>query len=292
MCVLKMIAIDLDGTLLNSKKRISPENLEALKRTVENHHLVTIVTGRNIMDVRAFLNHAVSLPIIASNGATVYDRDGTLLSETPLDHEQAEEIIHYALEHGVYFEVTTKDSLLSPVTGEEILRNEIAKKKLMNPLTDTELLWQSAAAQLSQVSLRPTENMKAILTKEKPIFKVLIASFFPNTLDRFKILFADRQAITCTSSAASTVEFISSKIDKGKAICNLARKYGIKNEDIVVIGDSPNDLSMFREAGVRIAMGNAIPSIKAISTMITRDCEQNGVAYALKNQLSLYAQPK
>jgi hydroxymethylpyrimidine pyrophosphatase-like HAD family hydrolase len=84
------------------------------------------------------------------------------------------------------------------------------------------------------------------------------------------------------------VEFNSSKIDKGKAICQLAKHYGVHQEDTIVIGDSHNDLPMFRTAATQVAMGNAIPSIKEISSFVTLDCNHNGVAYSLKHQLALF----
>ncbi|MFT8310318.1 MAG: Cof-type HAD-IIB family hydrolase [Sporolactobacillus sp.] len=284
---MKLVAIDLDGTLLNKDHIISSENMNAVS-AASKHHLVAIATGRAIMDVQAMLRNEVQLPVIASNGATIFDRSGQLLSKESIPQDAAEQLIAYAEYHHLYYEVTVEHDLLAPPDGKIILRKEL--DQLENNLTKetAQKAWERAEVQFNQAGWLPRSEIGTLIRNGRAIYKLLIFSFNMHTLADFKEHFADRTDITCTNSVGYTVEFNSSKIDKGKAIRQLAKHYSVHQKDTIVIGDGHNDLPMFRTAATQVAMGNAIPSIKEISSYVTLDCNHNGVAYSLKNQLQLF----
>jgi Cof subfamily protein (haloacid dehalogenase superfamily) len=284
---LKLVAIDLDGTLLNKDHIISPENMNALSAASERH-MVAIATGRAIMDVQAMLRGEVQLPVIASNGATIFDCSGQLLSEAPIPQDAAEQLISYAEHHHLYYEVTVEHDLLAPPDGEMILQKELDQSEEHLTKETTQKAWARAEVQFNQAGWKPQSEISMLIRHGCSVYKLLIFSFNTYVLDDFKEHFADRTDISCTNSVGYTVEFNSSKADKGKAIRQLAKHYGVHQKNTIVIGDSHNDLPMFHTAATRVAMGNAIPSIKEISSYVTLDCNHNGVAYSLKNQLSLF----
>lgn len=284
---MKLVAIDLDGTLLNKDHIISAENMSALSASSEDN-IVAIATGRAIMDVQSMLRNEVQLPVIASNGATIFDRSGQLLSEEPIPQDAVEKLIAYAEHHHLYYEVTVEHDLLAPLDGKRMLQKELDQSE--EPLTKeaTQKAWARAEVQFNQAGWLPRSETSTLIRSGCSVYKLLIFSFNKDALADFKEHFADRTDISCTNSVGYTVEFNSSKIDKGKAIRHLAKHYDIHQKDTIVIGDGYNDLPMFRVAATQVAMGNAIPSIKEISSYVTRDCDHNGVAYSLKNQLALF----
>ncbi|WP_028983525.1 Cof-type HAD-IIB family hydrolase [Sporolactobacillus terrae] len=284
---MKLVAIDLDGTLLNKDHRISDENMNALSAASE-HHLVAIATGRAVMDVQAMLGGRVSLPVIASNGATIFDHSGQLLSETPLSQETAEQLIAYAENHRLYYEATTAHHLLIPFDGKQIIREELDASDKRLSKESAQKAWARAEVQFAQAGWQPRSEIRSLIRSGHAVYKLLFFSFNKQVLTELREQFANQTDLSCTYSLGYTLEFNSSKCDKGKGIRQLAGHYGINQKDTIVIGDSDNDLPMFHAAATRVAMGNAIASIKEISSFVTLDCNHHGVAYSLKNQLALY----
>ncbi|GJM78020.1 hypothetical protein HMSSN139_05160 [Paenibacillus sp. HMSSN-139] len=129
---MKLIAVDLDGTLLTSDSRPSSQGLDAISHAVSKGHAVTLCTGRASFDAR-HLTGELSIPIIASNGAEVFDREGKLLREMPIDPGAAAEAVRYLLKHNVYFEIFCPEAIYSPSDGEQKLLAEMDMLVSANP---------------------------------------------------------------------------------------------------------------------------------------------------------------
>ncbi|RYM05003.1 HAD family phosphatase [Sporolactobacillus sp. THM7-7] len=249
---MKLIAIDMDGTLAGEQK-IRQEQLETLQNAVGDRFLVTMVTKRTAAEIKNDLQRAISFPIIASNGATIYAPDGHLLSGTPIDRDRAEEIIDYALAHRHFVEVMTRKGAVSPENSEEIFKRELTDKKRANPALDTTQFWQRAAERIAHVHLVPIKHIKQLI-KTTSIFRILVVSCFPEVLDRFRERFAAYNPVSSLISVESaSIAFISNRIDKGAAVRILAKKYRIQPEDVFAIGASNYEWSDFRRAGVKTA---------------------------------------
>lgn len=281
---MKLIAIDLDGTLLTSESKPSAEGVAAIRDMLEQRrHRVAICTGRAGYDVRHLVGDDLKLPIISFNGAAVHDENGQLLIETPIEHQTAIEAIAYLEEQDVYFEIFCPDAIYSPSRGEDKLRAEMDVLKSANPDIDYDQLWESALVQFIQFGIKPTEHPLDIVNSGNSAYKLLIFTYNEDKLNAIRSHFDNHPFVHTTSSADHTLEVISTETDKGRALQFLAKHYGVPVEDTVVIGDSYNDISMFRIAGTRIAMGNAVEEIKKLSTAVTRDNNEHGVSYALKH---------
>ncbi len=285
---MKLIAIDLDGTLLNKDHSISSKNLDALHKA-SRRHIVAISTGRAAMDVYTLLGNADSLPVIASNGATIYDHKGKLLDETPLCQETVLAMMAYADQQHLYYELTTRHHLLSPTNGEKILKNELnrAAKHLTKDMSKK--AWARAQVQFAQAGWKPCCKINEFVRSGHTVYKFLVFSYNADALVQFKQHFRSYPNVCCMNAVGYTLEFNASRIDKGKGVQILADHYGIDRKHIIAIGDSQNDLPMFRVASIKVAMGNAISLIKARSSFITLDCDHDGVAYSMAHQLSLFS---
>ncbi|MDA7025465.1 Cof-type HAD-IIB family hydrolase [Bacillus sp. CLL-7-23] len=280
---MRLIAIDLDGTLLNTESIISPENRAAIKKALVSDCIVTICTGRATFDVKELLND-LDIPIIAANGGTVHDFNYKLLSRTLMDREAGQKAAQYLTDHHIYFEVYTDDALLSPNDGKQKLEAELDIIASANSDADKDTLWQGALTQFKQFGIKPVQNIQDVFNGEENIYKLLCFSFDLDKLEQAKAELSTYPKLALTSSGKHIIEILPDMSGKGRALKELAKHYGIDKKDIYAIGDSPNDFSMFEEAGHRIAMGNAINELKQMSTFITKSNDENGVAYFI-NQL-------
>ncbi|WP_334073675.1 MULTISPECIES: Cof-type HAD-IIB family hydrolase [Paenibacillus] len=282
---MKLIAIDLDGTLLTSQVKPSDEGIAEIAKILKSgEHKVTICTGRASYDVRNLVG-LDGLPMISFNGASVIDEKGRLLNQTPIERKIAEEAVQYLHELDVYFEIFCPEAIYSPSRGEDKLRAEMDVLLSGNPDIDRELLWKSALVQFVQFGIQQVDHPQQVMQTGSPVYKLLVFTYNEGKLKAIQEQFADHPFVHTTSSADHTLEIISASTDKGQALKFLAAHYGIPLEDTVVIGDSYNDISMFKIAGTRIAMGNAVNEVKELSSAVTRSNNENGVAYALRHLL-------
>ena len=131
--------------------------------------------------------------------------------------------------------------------------------------------------------IRDRKVWKEIFLENKDkISKCIALSINPKKMVKFKERLKEIKGVVSFGSGSRSVEINNVGVSKGNAVKVLAEHYGIKREEIVAIGDNENDLSMIEYAGVGIAMGNAIDSLKEISDYITNTNKNNGVANALE----------
>ncbi|WP_055109141.1 Cof-type HAD-IIB family hydrolase [Paenibacillus ihumii] len=285
---MKLIAIDLDGTLLTAESKPSVEGLAAIRSILSaNHHKVTICTGRARFDVMGILGEDLSIPIISSNGAAVHDEHGKLLKETPIPHVIAAESINYLLEQDVYFEIFSPDEIYSPCGGEGKLQAEIDILASANPNIDIDTLQKGIQIQFQQFGIQQIDDPREVVRSGTAVYKLLIYTYDDAKLERIRNHFQDQAYTHTTAAAKHTLEIISTDTDKGSALQFMASHYHIGMADTIVIGDNYNDIAMFQVAGTGVAMGNAVDEIKQLSTLVTRSNNEHGVAYALNTLLNL-----
>jgi hypothetical protein len=287
----KLIAIDLDGTLLNSHNEISAENLKAIKAAQKEGIEVVVATGRAQFDVvEIFKNSGVKTWIIAANGATIHNPDGELFHSQPMEKEAAEEALQYLEENDYYYEVFGKDAIYTPQSGRELLTIEIDRVKSANPETDRAMLLQAAEKQYSQSGFKFVDTYTSILDETSDIYNILAFSFHKEKLEAGWERYNNRENVTLVTSAAHNFELEHRLASKGIALEKLSAHLGIKLKDTAAIGDSMNDKSMLEIAGKSIAMGNARPEIKAICQDITLTNDQDGVELAIKRMMAAMEQ--
>ncbi|WP_191561415.1 Cof-type HAD-IIB family hydrolase [Metabacillus idriensis] len=282
----KLIAIDLDGTLLNSHNEISAENLKAIKAAQKEGIEVVVATGRAQFDVvEIFKNSGVKTWIIAANGATIHNPNGELFHSQPMEKETAGEALQFLEENDYYYEVFGKDAIYTPQSGRELLNIEIDRVKSANPKTDRAMLLQAAEKQYSQSGFEFVDSITSILDKTSDIYNILAFSFHKEKLEAGWERFKDRENVTLVTSAAHNFELEHRLASKGIALEKLSAHLGIDLKDTAAIGDSMNDKSMLEIAGKSIAMGNARHEIKAICQDITLTNDQDGVELAIKRMM-------
>lgn len=268
----KLICIDMDGTLLNKNHDVSKENKIAIKKAIEKGVCVAVTTGRLFASAKYFANLiGAETPIISSNGAYISEKNGNkVIYKSTLTLDQILRIydIIKKYELTVYFNMS--DAILA---DKKLPSNH--GYKLMNDLIEKE---EDRIKIYEDIDLIKTLEkykrhiLKAICVEEKDLEK----------LYKVKEELKKYSDLEVVSSWKNNFEIMKAGTSKGKAVEMLAKFLDIKKEEVICIGDSENDLSMIKYAGLGVAMGNGMNLIKQECDYITFTNEENGVARVIE----------
>lgn len=259
--MVKLFVTDLDGTLLPDGCDVPAANIEAAKKAVEAGVIVTIATGRMY---RAALPVAkaldVDVPIITYNGAMIKTTGGKLLYSNYIAPETVLKVLDFCQERGWYAQLYSHDTLYFPVHNEKAQTYERLQK-----VTGNTVGWDGMREHTDAVSKLLLVSDSLEETEERI---AAVKKYFGNELAPFV-------------SNAHYAEVVNIGVNKAAGVKNLAKVLGIDIADTMAIGDANNDLPMLKAAGKSIAMGNAVPEVKAVCDYETGNCEDNGWAQAV-----------
>ncbi|KRM79542.1 cof-like hydrolase family protein [Lapidilactobacillus dextrinicus DSM 20335] len=281
--MISIIASDMDGTLLNDKMEISPENTAAIKKAQAAGIEFIVATGRGLSEAQPLLNQAGLDPAyITLNGAQVFDTAGQLVVNEPLTDSMAKQLATELRAQGFYFELVTNRGVYSESKVRRI-QNVADLLVNLNPDTTYKIAVALAAARLEIMNINYVDNYDQLLDdRDFQIMKILVfSSEGPDTFVPIRQKYIDDQEIVITSSSPNNIEINSIKAQKGLALLDYAKQKNISADQVMAIGDNMNDYSMITAAGVGVAMGNAIPVIKQVATFTTATNIKNGVAQAI-----------
>ncbi|MBC5635743.1 sugar-phosphatase [Ornithinibacillus sp. BX22] len=262
----KLIAIDMDGTLLNDHHEV-PENVKAALHQAKKQGIkVVLCSGRPIGGMRSYIRE-LNLDedgdyAIAYNGAFVQNTySNEVVAELSLKHDDLQNLYDHSLELNTpmhFFDVNglyTPNADISEYTVLESYLNKI-------PLG------------YRQVSDVPKDiSIPKIMYINKPEKLTHTIQSLPESLtDQYNIV----------QSSPYFLEFVHPNASKGNAVRKLAELLGIKQEEVMCIGDNGNDISMIEYAGCGVAMRNAIPEVKAVADFETLSNNEGGVAYVIE----------
>lgn len=283
--MIKLIAIDLDGTLLNADSQISAENANAIRMAQNSGTHVTIATGRAHADVRAICKKAgLVTPVIAANGATIHDENENKIDSIPMDRNVAENVLEWLEAHDFYYEVLTDQAIYSPNKAHQLMSIEIDRALSANPEESMDRLLRLAEKQYEQTGIVRISDFRNIPLSDE-IYNILALSFDPEKLEMGRSYFRNNNQVRMVISADHNFEVEHPDASKGNALQKLADRLGVSMEETMAIGDSFNDVSMLSIASHSVAMGNANPDIKKIAKEVTLKNTEHGVAYAIERKL-------
>ncbi|MEW2168823.1 HAD family hydrolase [Streptomyces sp. NPDC007027] len=259
-----LVATDLDGTLLRPDGTVSARSRAALGRAAASGARHLIVTGRPVPGIRALLaDLAYTGLVVCGQGTQLYDADaGRLLRSVTLDREAADTALgKIEAEVGAVFAAVDQDG----ADGVTLIE---AGYRMPNPTLPAQRVGSREALW------------------ERPVIKVLVRH--PELGDD-ALTAAARGAVgdlaTVTMAGPGTVELAPRGVDKGTGLAAAAELLGIGAERTVAFGDMPNDLPMFAGSGLRVAMGNAHPELRAAADEVTLTHAEDGVAVVLERLL-------
>lgn len=282
--MIKLVACDLDGTLFNRNMTISEENAAAIKLAQENGIEFLVATGRSPQQSRKNMReYGLKTGFININGALVYDANEQLQVKHQLPNEKAKLVAHILLKNQLYFELVTADKIYSNDISKRVV-NLARSLMSLNPGVTFKKAVATAAGSNAMLSMTLVEDFDQLLADPKTEIMKIISfdAHGPAAFSSAKKEIMSLGGVAVTSSAAANIEINDIKAQKGPALLDYARKKGFKKEEVAAIGDNLNDASMIRDAGVGVAMANAVPAIKKLAQVKTKSNDDNGVAYILK----------
>ena len=258
----KIIALDMDETLLQPNKTISPVDRDALIKAQKMGIYVVLATGRPIFGIKKYIDE-LQIPdkgyAICFNGAEV----------TTID---TKELIYNKKLNGddLHYLADLSDKLKVNMHGFD--KNGCFSER-MSKYTNLEITLNHIDLNYVKYSdfSKDHEIIKLMYVDEPDYLDSVIEEFPSEIYERFNIV----------KSAPFFLEFLNPKADKWYALEALAKHLGIKNEEIITFGDEKNDHMMVKNAGLGIAMGNAIEILKKDAKFVTLKNTENGIAYAL-----------
>ncbi|NRO28919.1 Cof-type HAD-IIB family hydrolase [Lactobacillus helveticus] len=281
--MIKLVACDLDGTLFNSDMSVSEANIQAVKNAQDNGIEFLIATGRAPCESRAILKDAgLHTGFINLNGALVFDEDSKLMVKHKIPTYKALEIVELLHQAGFYFEIITADQVYTEDLNQRI--SNVAHLMIdLNPLLDFKQAVAISAGNKTIMNMKQVDHFEDLLhDPEVEVMKIIaFDSRGHEAFDNVKKEVAQIGDLVVTSSSSSNIEINAQQAQKGIALLDYAKLKNIKRDEIAAIGDNLNDESMIREAGIGVAMGNAVPVIKGLAQITTKTNNEDGVAYIL-----------
>lgn len=279
---MKLVAIDLDGTLLSIDSMISGENVKAINEAQEQGHVITIATGRSLHDTKRILQNAgLECPMITGNGAVVF-HEGNSLKNLVIPAIVLTEMQELLEKNHFYFEIYTNKGVFILQEGRDLLYKEIEGNQLKAIDFSLEQITTEIEIQYNQYGLQYFTDFQNIEFTELEVYKLFVLTFDMNKMVNLQGKLMGREDISLTTSGKAKLEIGHPETSKGNALLFFADYLGISIKETVTIGDNLNDLSMFEIAGTSIAMENAEEAVKKQSTYITTHHDENGVAEALR----------
>ncbi len=274
----KLLAIDIDGTLLNSRGKISDENIDAIRRAIENGIKVCLCTGRNIKNTRAIAKKINSdFPFVCADGTVFYDtKNNKVIKEYLIEKSTFEKIIEEANKHNLYMEFCTKRHYIKYVRniGLEKYGYGDAPKTIMEKLEHHFIK-----------NVRYVKNHQKFKNKFGGGINQFIISGEQRELEKMKkfLIESDFSDVDIRVDLWSDFIFIVPKdCNKAYGLNILSDYFDIDISEMIAIGDQMNDIDMIKKAGLGVAMGNATDEIKKVAGFITSSNDDSGVAFAIK----------
>lgn len=257
----RLVATDMDGTLLDTESRITPKTLDTVRKVIDKGIPFILCTGRPLQGVKKYVDQLnLDCPVITYNGAMItHSRTGQVIFSQDMDTADAVKVYETSLKYGVHFIIWSQNRLYASALDEKTQFYEgitASKAVLIENFEEilsqgiTKFLWHAEPEQLDKWMTEMGENT------------------FDNT--------------TFVKSRRYFLEFFSASTSKAVAMEKLGEYYGIDRSQMLALGDQTNDLPMIEYAGLGVAMGNAVDSVKAVADYITAPNTEDGAAHAIE----------
>ncbi len=269
----KLLALDIDGTLLNPRGEITPRTLSAINQARQQGVLVVLVTGRRFGSARDLLVRLqLDIPLVSHNGALTKNIE-TLetLDFHPLDAELAREMIRFGRAHGVDMICNDDPHGVGTMVIESISESNKPLQRYLNQYRSAVVEVPDLLEHIQSPPIQLTVSGRCDPTEE---FERRLGELMEGRVQLFKTRY---RAFDLT-----ILDVLSTTASKGESVARIARQHGIAQEETMAIGDNHNDLTMLRYAGLGVVMANAEDELKQMGFEQTTSNEEDGVAEAIE----------
>lgn len=273
MASIKLLALDIDGTLLTPESRLTPGNRMAIERARREGVRVVLVTGRRFGSAYALLRELeLDLPLVAHNGALTKDVETLeLIDYHPLDLAMAREIVRLGRLHGADMLCCDDPHGHGILVNEGISAGNLPLRRYLDRYHESVV---EVPDLLDYVDHSPIQMMFSGRCGPMDELAALLEVALGDRIRIFKTRY--RQ------SDLTILDAISPTASKGASLAEFASRHGIVRDEVMAIGDNHNDLTMLRYAGRGVVMANAEDDLKQMDFAVTASNEDDGVALAIE----------
>lgn len=263
---IKLIAIDIDGTLLTSQHQLTNEVKSALKKAEDRGVKIVLCTGRPLTGVQSLIDeldlYSENDYVVTYNGALIQKtKSKETISQVGLSHADYLAIDTLARQLEVHLHTETEDTMFTS-------NRDISKYSVLEAhLVDMPLKYRTQEEMTADLNI-----LKMMMIDDPEVLDAAIAKIPADFHERYTIV----------KSTPYFLEFLNKKVDKGAAVKQLADTLGLDASEVMSLGDNENDLPMIEYAGLGVAMGNATENIKNAAQFITATNDEHGVAVAIE----------
>ena len=267
--MIKLFAMDLDGTSLDSNSILQEKTINALKRLDENGIKFVFTSGRATPSVRYLMESTgIDNPLVTNNGALAFINKENLIYQNPLKYEEVEELINFSQENKLFFQFYDLDTYYS---------NRMCPERF-NHLEKDSTYGMNYQVNFS-FSTRPLKELK--LRKNSAFkFQIFLDKNDSNKLSTI-LGKVSEMGLYATTSSYGMIEIMQKNVNKFNGLSEISYLLGISKEEMAAIGDQDNDIPMLENVGISFAMGNAIDKVKEISDFVVSTNDEFGLVDAI-----------
>ncbi|KAA0261952.1 pyridoxal phosphatase [Hafnia alvei] len=268
----RMIALDLDGTLLTSRKQILPESLAALDLARKAGLEVMIVTGRHHIAIHPFYQALnLNTPAICCNGTYLYDYQArSVLASNPLTAEQAHQVLERLNDADIHGLMYVDDAMLYQQTSGHVIRSHA---------------WAESLPENQRPTLLQVESLQQAANDVNAIWKFATSDTDIAKLRSFANGIETDLGLACEWSWHDQVDVAQAGNSKGNRLAEYVASRGIDMSEVIAFGDNFNDISMLENVGLGVAMGNSADEVKARAKAVIGGNEETSIADFLKQKV-------
>ena len=267
-----LIALDMDGTLMNSQGKVSKRTIEVLNRLIQKGHYIVPASGRafTLLPKEILELQGIQFAIL-ENGAVVWDwKNQSAIEQKLLPKGMVEAIlddIEKQTSSGYFVEIIANGKVYTDVETLKEVESAKIEGDFADYMKENHIFLEGLFSKVELLNAAEKLNI-----------------YFEDTglCERIREKWKNEPKLCVTTSVNGNAEFTARGINKGYGIQFLRRQLGISREQCIAIGDNENDLEMFGQVQIAVAMGNAKEEIKKAADEVTFDCDQDGVAIFLE----------
>lgn len=273
---IKLVALDLDGTLFDNSSRISKRNLTAIRSITDKGIHVVISTGRPFEGIPfdqikgTGINYAIT-----ANGSGIYEiSTGKCLYENAMDEELVTPILSFLLTRDIHMDAFIGGKGYTPIQCVETAQKLTVPSSIKNYIITTRTR---------------LDNILQFIHENQLKVQKMTLNFYPaadgTLIDRETVrkFLVSNPSITTVCGGYNNLEFTRADANKGVGLRKLAEILGVNPDATMAIGDTENDLAIIEAAGIGVAMGNATDAVKARADYVTTTNTKDGVAAAIEH---------
>lgn len=261
---IRLVVIDLDGTLLDSHKQLQPQTRQAIKEVKQRGILVTLATGRTWGSTAPFaLQLGIDIPVITYNGAYITAiGDKHPVEKKAMSIDLAGKMLKQLEQAGFYVKVYIDEHLYVQETTEETIA---FSRRFGVPFTAV------GRDNLAKLTANP--------------LKISVIERSGRIQEAWRILEGWKNRFTINRDGEYGIEITEASVNKGAALERISKMLAISMNEVMAIGNEGNDVQMICKAGLGVAMGNAYDELKKMANIVTKTNDELGVAYVLKKYI-------